>query len=107
MTSHISDTKNRCVRLIGEVSLTDQNSTVHAVYWSKNGEKIDTQAGGRMCMKMSIKSPSLTIHNVNARDAGSYQLTAISNAGSNASEIVFGNVVFYKCSFHNCGVFKK
>lgn len=95
MTSHISDNENRCVRLNGKVSSTEQNSTVLAIHWSKNGKLIDTQAGGRISVKMSNKNPSLTIHNVKLEDAGSYQLTAISDAGSNESEIVFGNVVFY------------
>lgn len=90
LTSHISNNENRSVRLIGKVSATDKNATVNAVYWSKNGVKIDIEAGGRIQFKNSDKNRSLTIHNVNDGDAGSYRLTAISSAGSNESEIHFG-----------------
>lgn len=95
MTSHISNSENRSVRLIGEVSATDQNATVYDVYWSKNGVKIDIEAGGKIQLKKSDNNQSLTIHNVNHRDAGSYRLTAISSAGSNESEIYFGKILSF------------
>lgn len=95
MTSHISNNENRSVRLIGKVSATDKNATVYDVYWSKNGVKIDFEAGGRIQLKKSDKNQSLTIHNVNDRDSGSYRLTAISSAGSNESEMHLGNILSF------------
>lgn len=78
---------------MGEVSTIDQNPPVHTVFWCKNGVQIDTQASGRVNVIVSIKKPSLTIHNVNLKDAGSYRLTAISSAGPTESEIVLGSIV--------------
>uniref|UniRef100_A0A8W8NZT4 Ig-like domain-containing protein n=1 Tax=Magallana gigas TaxID=29159 RepID=A0A8W8NZT4_MAGGI len=87
-THHKSYRKTCSVRLIGKVSVTDRYPLVHTVYWTKNGEKIDTITGGRKFSKVTIKNPTLTIHNVNHQDAGSYQLTAINAVGSNKSDIV-------------------
>lgn len=95
MTSEISNNENRSVILIGNVSATDKNATVYAVYWSKNGVKIDIEAGGRIQLKKSGKNQSLTIHNVNHRDTGFYRLTAISSAGSNESEFHLGNILSF------------
>lgn len=93
-THHKSYKKTCSVRLIGKVSVTDRYPLVHTVYWTKNGEKIDTITGGRKFSKVTIKNPTLTIHNVNHQDAGSYQLTAINAVGSNKSDIVLGNIIF-------------
>lgn len=93
MANHKTDNENRSVRLMGEVSTIDQNPQVHTVFWCKNGVKIDTKARGRINVKLSMKNPSLTIHNVNLEDAGSYRLTAISFAGPTESEIVLGSIV--------------
>lgn len=95
LTRCITNNKNRSVTLIGKVSATGENSKVHTFYWSKNGEKIDNKVGERKYSKMTVQNPSLTIHNVNHQDAGSYRFTAITSAGSQESEIVFGNIVFY------------
>lgn len=94
LTRCIINNKNRSVTLIGKVSATGENSKVHTVYWSKDGEIIDKKIGERKFSKVTVENPSLTIHNVNHQDAGSYRFTAISSAGSNEGEIVFGNVVF-------------
>lgn len=87
-THHKSYKKTCSVRLIGKVSVIDQYPPVHTVYWTKNREKIDTITGGRKFSKVTVKNPTLTIHNVNHQDAGSYQLTAINAVGSNKSDIV-------------------
>lgn len=94
LTRCITNNKNRSVTLIGKVSETGENSKVHTVYWSKNGEKIENKVGERKYSKVTVQNPSLTINNVNHQDAGSYQFTAITSAGSQESEIVFGNIVF-------------
>lgn len=95
MANHKTDNENRSVRLMVEVSTIDPNPPVHTVFWYKNGVKIDTKARGRINVKLSMKNPSLTIHNVNREDAGSYRLTAISVAGPSESEIVLGSHCFY------------
>lgn len=94
LTRCIINDENRSVTLIGKDSATGENSKVHTVYWSKNGEKINHRVGERKYSKVTVQNPSLTIYNVNHQDAGSYRFTATSSAGSNESEIVFGKVVF-------------
>lgn len=94
LTRCIINNKNRSVTLIGKVSATGENSKVHTVYWSKDGEIIDKKIGERKYSKVTVENPSLTIHNVNHQDAGSYQLIAINAVGSNKSDIVLGNIIF-------------
>lgn len=94
LTRCIINNKNRSVTLIGKVSTTGENSKVHTVYWSKNGEIIDNKVGERKYSKVTVQNPSLTIYNVNHQDAGSYQLIAINAVGSNKSDIVLGNIIF-------------
>lgn len=96
MTSHISDNENRSVKLIGKFFATEESSKEHSANWRKNGEKIDSQAGGRVYIKMSDNNTSLIIQNVNKQDAGSYRFTAISSAGSTESEIVLGSIIVYE-----------
>lgn len=93
MTNHETDNENRSVRLMGEVSTIGKNPPVHTVFWCKNGVKKDTKARRRISVHVSIRNPSLTIHNVSLEDAGSYRLTAISYAGTTESEIVLGSFV--------------
>lgn len=91
--------------MIGEVSTNDQNPPVQKVFWCKNGVKIDSKARGRINVNVSIWNISLTIHNVNLGDAGSYRFTAISYAGPTESEIVLGSIVvvfFNKHCFYIC-----
>lgn len=101
-TSHKSYNGTRSVKLIGNVSVIDGYPALHSVNWFKNGEMIDIQAGGRIHLKRSDKNPSLTIHNVNHQDAGSYRLTVTNAVGSDNSDIVFGtcNIGFLKDFFH-------
>lgn len=99
-TFHTNCFETRSVVLIGNVSVIDKYPKVDSVYWTKNGEKIDPQIGERKYSKVSVKSPSLTIHNVNYEDAGSYELTATNAVGSFKSVIVLGNIVFDRQHFH-------
>lgn len=61
---------------------------VKNVYWTKNGNRLVTQEGGGRYSDVSVKKPSLTISDVNEYDAGSYQLTAINDVGSTASDFI-------------------
>lgn len=79
----------RCVKLISEIFLYDKHE-LENVFWTKNGEKIDTFAEKNNCKysKVSIDNPSLTIYNVSQHDAGSYQFTAFNAVGSTKSDII-------------------
>lgn len=79
----------RCVKLISEIFLYDKHE-LENVFWTKNGEKIDTFAETNNCKysKVSIDNPSLTIYNVSHHDAGSYQFTAFNAVGSTKSDII-------------------
>lgn len=99
-TFHTKCIETRSVELIGNVSVIDKYPKVESVYWTKNGKKIDPQTRGGKYSKVSVKSPSLTIHNVNYEDAGSYELTATNAVGSNKSDIALGNIVFDRQHFH-------
>lgn len=84
MTNHQTFLKKRAVKLIGEVFPYDPDN----VFWSKNGEKLQTSKFGEKYSKVSRTDPSLTIFTVNEHDAGSYYLTAINAVGSTQSEII-------------------
>lgn len=79
----------RCVKLISEIFLYDKHE-LENVFWTKNGEIIDTFAETNNCKysKVSIDNPSLTIYNVSNNDAGSYQFTALNAVGSTKSDII-------------------
>lgn len=59
------------------------------VFWSKNGQKLDTKGNGGRYTEVTVDNPSLTIFNVNENDAGYYQLTAANAAGSTSSDFLF------------------
>lgn len=84
MTNHQTCLKKRALKLIGEVFPHDPEN----VFWSKNGEKLDTYKFGEKYSEVSVKDPSLTIFTVNEHDAGSYYLTASNAVGSTQSEII-------------------
>lgn len=70
----------------------DKFSETQEVFWTKNGVKIDFRESGKKYSGFNIEDQSLTIHNVNHRDAGSYQITVINSIGSTSSDIiVIGN----------------
>lgn len=90
-TYHKNYNDTRSVELFGIVSVIDRYPKVNDVYWTKNGEEINTQAERWTYSKWGVKCPSLIIHNVNHQDAGSYRLTATNAVGSDKSDIVLGN----------------
>lgn len=95
---HETSFKNRSVTLIGMVFVPEQRPEIETLFWSKNGQKLNSQGIKGKYSEVSINDPSLTIFEVNQHDAGSYQLTATNALGSTQSEaIVLGifNTVSY------------
>lgn len=84
MTNHQTCLKKNFLKLIGEVFPYEPET----VFWSKNGEEIDTSKCGGKYSEVSVKDPSLTIFTVNEHDAGSYYFTASNAVGSTQSEII-------------------
>lgn len=79
---------NRSVTLIGNVFLYGSQPVVQNVFWTKNGEELDTKGSGGRYSEVTVDNPSLTICEVNECDAGSYQLTATNDAWSATSDIL-------------------
>lgn len=79
---------DRSITLIGNVFLYGNLPAVQNVFWTKNGEKLDTQGSGGRYTEVTIDNPSLTIFEVNEYDAGSYQLTATNAVGSTRSDFL-------------------
>lgn len=74
--------------------MIDDRPVIDEIYWTKNGNKIDTQGNEEKFSKVSVDVPSLTIYNVNQYDAGRYTLTATNAAGTTVSEpIVLGMIL--------------
>lgn len=80
--------KDQTVTLNSEIYVYDKSPEVHEVFWTKNREVLDIPGRrGKYTLK-SIQEPSLTIHNVNYIDAGSYKLTAVNAVGATDSEVI-------------------
>lgn len=96
-TSHKTCIENHSVTLIGMVFLYEERPEIQTLFWSKNGQKLDSQGMRGKYSEVSINNPSFTIFDVNQHDAGSYQLTATNAVGSTQSDdIVLGmNISFY------------
>lgn len=96
-TSHKTCIENHSVTLIGMVFLYEERPEIQTLFWSKNGQKLDSQGMRGKYSEVSINNPSLTIFDVNQHDAGSYQLTVTNAVGSTHSDdIVLGmNISFY------------
>lgn len=79
---------DRSVTLIGNVFLYGSLPAVKNVFWTKNGEELDTKGSGGRYSEVTVDNPSLTIFEVNEYDAGSYQLTATNAVGSTTSDFL-------------------
>lgn len=86
--SHRTCFSNRSVTLIGNVFLYGSLPAVKNVFWTKNGQKLDTNGSGGKYSEVTVDNPSLTIFNVNKFDDGSYQLTATNALGSTRSDLI-------------------
>lgn len=80
--------ENRAIELIANVFLYEKLPVLHNVFWTKNGEKLDTQGSGGRYNGMTTTEPSLTIFDVSEHDAGSYQLTATNLVGATTSDVI-------------------
>lgn len=87
-TSHRTCMENRSTELIANVFLYEKLPVLNNVFWTKNGEKLDTKGSGGRYHGVTTTEPSLTIFDVNAHDAGSYQLTATNLVGSTKSDVI-------------------
>lgn len=73
-------------------------SGTEEVFWTKNGERINTQESNEKYSGIRIDYPSLTIRKVNQQDAGSYQFTATNSMGTTKSDIIVLGKTFYLCN---------
>lgn len=86
--SHRTCVSNRSITLIGNVFVYGSLPAVKNVFWTKNGQELDTNGSGGRYSEVTVDNPSLTIFDVNQYDAGSYQLTATNALGSTTSDTV-------------------
>lgn len=77
--------------------LYEEHPEIQTLFWSKNGQKLNSQGMRGKYSEVSINNSSLTIFDVNQHDAGSYQLTATNAVGSTQSDAI---VLGINISFH-------
>lgn len=94
-TSQETNIKGKILKLIGNVSLYDDSPDILEVFWTKNGERIDTRGSGGRLSEVTIDNPSLIIREVNVDDAGNYQLTAVNAVGSTTSDVIVLGIYIY------------
>lgn len=95
MTSHETCLEKHSLKLIGKVFPHDHFNATKDIFWTKNGEKIETSNGEEKYSRVNGDNSSFTISDVNEQDAGSYQLTATNEVGSTHSEaIVLGKKIW-------------
>lgn len=84
------------------MSLYDGSPDIQEVFWTKNGEKIDTQGSGGRLSEVTIDDPSLTIRHVSNEDAGDYQFTAVNAVGSTTSDVIVLGICIFLDIIHQC-----
>lgn len=77
------------------MSLYDDSPDILEVFWTKNGEKIDSRGSGGRLSEVTIDNPSIIIRDVNVVDAGNYQLTAVNAVGSTTSDVIVLGIYIY------------
>lgn len=80
--------------------LYDDSPDILEVFWTKNGEKIDTRGSGGRLSEVTIDNPSLIIRDVNVDDAGNYQFTAVNAVGSSTSDVIVLSIYIYNFIIH-------
>lgn len=80
--------KNHSVTLNGTVFVYEDCLDIQNLFWSKNGQNLESHKSGGKYLEVGMDNPSLTIFDVNQHDAGSYQLTATNAVGSTQSNII-------------------
>lgn len=86
--SHGTCVSKNSITLIGDVFVYGNLPAVQNVFWTKNGEELDTKGSGGRYSEVTVDNPSLKIFEVNEYDAGSYQLTATNDVGSTTSDFL-------------------
>lgn len=86
--SHQTCVLDKSVKLIGNVFLYGNLPAIQTVFWTKNGQKLETEENGARFTHVSVDKSSLTIFEVNKYDAGCYQLTATNAIGSTKSDFL-------------------
>lgn len=81
--------------MIGNATLYDDSPAILEVFWTKNGEKIDTRGSGGRLSEVTIDDPSLIIRDVNVDVAGTYQFTAVNAVGSTNSDVIVLGIYRY------------
>lgn len=94
-TSEETAIRNKSVKLVGNVFVYDGSPDILEVFWTKNGEKIDTQGSGGRLSTVTVDDPSLTIRDVSHIDAGEYQLIARNAVGTTSSDIIAIGILLY------------
>lgn len=87
-TSEETVIRTKSVKLVGDVFVYDGSPDILEVFWTKNGEKIDTQGSGGRLSAVTVDDPSLTIRDVSHTDAGEYKLIARNAVGTTSSDII-------------------
>lgn len=97
---HKTYIKNHSVTLNGTVFLYEDFLEIQNLFWSKNGQNLESHKIGGKYLEVGMDNPSLTIFDINQHDAGSYQLIATNAVGSTQSNVIaLGNpdVFLEKC----------
>lgn len=92
--------RKKSVKLVGNVFVYDGSPDILEVFWTKNGEKIDTQGSGGRLSTVTVDDPSLTIGDVSHIDAGEYKLIARNAVGTASSDIIDIGILIYITNFY-------
>lgn len=87
--------RKKTVKLVGNVFVYDGSPDILEVFWTKNGEKIDTEVSDGRLSTVTVDDPSLTIRDVSHTDAGEYKLIARNAVGTASSDIITIGILIY------------
>uniref|UniRef100_K1PUA3 Uncharacterized protein n=1 Tax=Magallana gigas TaxID=29159 RepID=K1PUA3_MAGGI len=95
MASEETVIRNKSVKLVGNVFVYDGSPDILEVFWTKNGEKIDTQGSGGRLSTVTVDDPSLTI-----RDPCSLKLSERLQQYSIAFYVMASLACLLECEIH-------